>query len=283
MDPALLRERDAFRKRALALPTVEKRKHKHAHASESSRKKKKPSSPKSQVVASSRPTELNYKYLKASSKYKFGILAKIVNHMKVRHQRGDTYALTIDEILDETNQLDVGLKQKHWLITEALCNNPKIQVSESNKYSFKPKYNLRGRKDLLRLLDRHDQKGLGGILLEDIQESLPMAEKAVKILGDQIIIVVRPVDKKKILFYNDKSCQFTVDEDFQKLWRSIAVDSLDEGKIEEYLKKQGITSMQDIGGKKIQVQKRRKPSRKGMKFKKHNDHMGDVLKDYSEN
>lgn len=30
-------------------------------------------------------------------------------------------------------------------------------------------------------------------------------------LGDQIIFVTRP-DKKKILFYNDKSCQFTVDE-----------------------------------------------------------------------
>lgn len=30
-------------------------------------------------------------------------------------------------------------------------------------------------------------------------------------LGDQIIFVNRP-DKKKILFYNDKSCQFTVDE-----------------------------------------------------------------------
>lgn len=33
----------------------------------------------------------------------------------------------------------------------------------------------------------------------------------VEALGDQIIFVNRP-DKKKILFYNDKSCQFTVDE-----------------------------------------------------------------------
>lgn len=30
-------------------------------------------------------------------------------------------------------------------------------------------------------------------------------------LGDQIIFVTRP-DKKKILFYNDKHCQFSVDE-----------------------------------------------------------------------
>ena len=32
-----------------------------------------------------------------------------------------------------------------------------------------------------------------------------------KALGDQILFVNRP-DKKKILFFNDKSCQFSVDE-----------------------------------------------------------------------
>lgn len=127
-------------------------------------------------------------------------------------------------------------------------------------------------------------------------------------LGDQIIFVTRP-DKKKILFYNDKHCQFMVDEgerrlalssvtwhlpsllrslsqtqiqtpapiprmdknvmiswsefcpakkkkniwfaEFQKLWRSIPVDSMDEEKIEEYLKKQGISSMQETGPKKV--------------------------------
>lgn len=39
--------------------------------------------------------------------------------------------------------------------------------------------------------------------------------------------------------------------EFQKLWRSVAVDGLDDDKIEEYLQKQGITSMQDIGVKKV--------------------------------
>ena len=28
------------------------------------------------------------------------------------------YALDLDEILDETNQLDIGNKNKHWLATE---------------------------------------------------------------------------------------------------------------------------------------------------------------------
>lgn len=38
--------------------------------------------------------------------------------------------------------------------------------------------------------------------------------------------------------------------EFQKLWRSVPVDSIDEEKIDEYLKKQGISSMQETGPKK---------------------------------
>ena len=100
-------------------------------------------------------------------------------------------------------------------MTEAIVSNPKTEVTD-RKYAFKPKYNLKDKKVLLRLLNKHDQRGLGGILLEDIEEGLPNSQKAVKALGDQIPFVNLP-DKKKILFFNDKSCQFSVDEKFQKL------------------------------------------------------------------
>jgi hypothetical protein len=42
-----------------------------------------------------------------------------------------------------------------------------------------------------------------------------------------------------------------VGTEFQKLWRSVTVDSMDEEKIEEYLKRQGISSMQESGPKKV--------------------------------
>ena len=57
-------------------------------------------------------------------------------------------------------------------------------------------------------------------------------------LQHEIICIERPIDKKKILFYNDRSAQLPVDEEFQKLWRGIAVESVDDDKIEEYLEKQ---------------------------------------------
>lgn len=37
---------------------------------------------------------------------------------QTRHQRGDTHHLTLDEILDETKLLDIGMKQKQWLMSE---------------------------------------------------------------------------------------------------------------------------------------------------------------------
>lgn len=274
-----MRERELFKKRALSTPAVEKR----PSASDSHKKKKakvdKEGSSGSKHTAESSNGSFN---LKASSGYKFGCLAKIVNYMKTRHQRGDTHFLNLEEILDETKLLDIGMKQKQWLMTEALANNPKIEVRDG-KYAFKPKYHLKDKKALLRLLDKHDQLGLGGVLLDDVEEGLPNSAKAIKALGDQIIFVTRP-DKKKVLFYNDKHCQFVVDEEFQKLWRSVPVDSMDEEKIEEYLKKQGISSMQETGPKKVlPVQKRKKPGgQKKRRFKTHNDHLAGVLEDYSD-
>lgn len=55
---------------------------------------------------------MNYKTMSGSSNKRFAILTKIVNHMKERHLSGDDHPLTIEEILDETNQLDIGSSTK---------------------------------------------------------------------------------------------------------------------------------------------------------------------------
>ncbi|XP_031416342.1 transcription initiation factor IIE subunit beta isoform X2 [Clupea harengus] len=281
MDPALLRERELFKKRALSTPAVERR----PAPSESSSSKKRKARPDKEASGSKQDSNngsFNLKALSGSSGYRFGVLAKIVNYMKTRHQKGDTHGLSLEEILDETKLLDIGMKQKQWLMGEALANNPKIEVNDG-RYGFKPKYNLKDKKALLRLLDKHDQLGLGGVMLEDVEEGLPNSAKAIKALGDQIVFVTRP-DKRKILFFNDKHCQFTVDDEFQKLWRSIPVDSMDEEKIEEYLKRQGITSMQETGPKKmLPIHKRKKGgSQKARRFKTHNHHLAGVLEDYTD-
>ncbi|KAF5281801.1 hypothetical protein FQA39_LY05015 [Lamprigera yunnana] len=278
MDPALLRERELFKKRALTTPSVEKKKSEPIRDDKRKPKATSNTAPKLDINT--------YKTATGSSQYRFGVLAKIVKYMRTRHQEGDQHPLTLEEILDETNQLDVGNKVKLWLQSEALQSNPKVEVTLDGKFIFKAMYKLKDRKSLLKLLKQQDLKGLGGILLDDVQESLPHAEKALKTLQNQneIIFVVRPTDKKKILFYNDRTASLPVDEEFQKLWRSVAVDAMDDAKIDEYLEKQGIRSMQDHGLKKPVAPKRKKAAQRKKQFKKprDNEHLADVLENYED-
>ncbi|XP_014227147.1 general transcription factor IIE subunit 2 [Trichogramma pretiosum] len=282
MDPALFKEHEAFKKRAAATPSIEKKRDKNgkeANTDESFRKKPKP------VIPSKPKVDINsYKNVTSASTVRFGILAKIVQYMKARHQDGDDYALSLDEILDETSQLDIGSRNKLWLENEALPQNPKIELTDDGKYIFKSMYKIKDKKSLLKLLKQHDLKGQGGIMLEDIKESLPHSEKHLKNLQNDIITIVRPQDKKQIIFYKDRTAEFPVDEDFQKLWRAVAVDAVDDAKMTEYLEKQGIRSMQDHGIKKMAPVKRKKGNNKKRAPKKprDNDHLADVLQHYDD-
>jgi transcription initiation factor TFIIE subunit beta len=60
-------------------------------------------------------------------------------------------------------------------LTKILCNNPKLDSTVEDgvrKYTFKPIYKIRTRKDLLNLIKDSQIKGEGGILLENVQESM---------------------------------------------------------------------------------------------------------------
>jgi transcription initiation factor TFIIE subunit beta len=90
------------------------------------------------------------------------------------------------------------------------------------------------------------------------------------------------VDKKKILFYNDKTALMPIDEEFQKLWRSVPVDGIDDNKIEEYLMHQGIRSMQDTSQKVLPSKLKRKAAPKKRTFKRprDNEHLKEILEEY---
>lgn len=237
-------------------------------------------------------TTHSYKTMTSYSQHNFIILAKIVKWLKERYLSGDSEPLTLEEILDETEQTDISPKVKNWLASEVLEQNPRITVvkpdneSEPVRYQFKPVIDVKDRKTLRKfLLDKY-QSGEGAIWLEDILESLPNGARIIKWLSDNehIVVITRPIDKKKVVFYNEGKQDLKIDDEFVKLWRSISVDGVADDKIEEYLEKHGIQSIQDLATKKMEpVQKRRKVMRRPNKnFKAHNEHMKDILQDYSE-
>ena len=66
------------------------------------------------------------------------------------------------------------------------------QVTDDQRYMFKAPFKLRDKKSLLKLLKRRDLNGEGGVFYDDVNESLPKAEKIVQSLtGDGKIIQVR--------------------------------------------------------------------------------------------
>merc|ERR1712228_323244 len=206
--------------------------------------------------------------------------------MRERHMAGEDHPLNLEEILDETSQLDVSSKTRMWLQNEALKQNPKLEVVENGeKFMYKPPFKLRDKKTLIKMLKRKDLNGEGGVYYDDVYESLPRAEKIVQNLtaDAKIIQIPRPCDKKKVLFYYDHTTDLDIDDEFIKQWRSVSVDGVDEAKIEEYLDKQGISSMRDQGTKKFNMPKRKKVAAKRKhRAPKDNEHMSDILEDYSE-
>jgi len=280
MDAALKREREDFKRRAMAVPVVENKKRKVEDTSTA----KKSASSSAAKSGKSGPS-FTSKYSSGGSNYKFGVLAKIVRHMKARHMDGMDHPLTLEEVLDETNQLDVTGATKMWLSTEALGNNPKIEVTPEMTYLFKPPYKMVNKKELIKLLKRKDLNGEGGIMYDDVLESLPNAEKIVQLLttNGKIIQISRPCDKKRVLFFYDHTTDLEIDGEFVKQWRSISVDGLDIQKIEDYLDKQGIRSMQDQGMKRLPMSKRKKAqANRKKKAPKDNEHLAHVLEDYDE-
>lgn len=239
------------------------------------------------------PGHTSFRTMTAYSQNNFSIIAKIVKLLKERHLEGDSEPLTLNDILDETEQTGISPKIKNWLDNEVLEQNPRVRtikpegdVKGPNKYQFKPLIDVKDRKTLRKYLMDKYQAGEGAVWIEDILESLPNAQRVIKWLvdNDHIVVITRQMDKKKIVFYNEGKQEEKIDDEFIKLWRSISVDGVSDDKIEEYLEKHGIQSIQDLESRRTEpIQRRRKIVRRQNKnFKAHNDHMKGILEDYSE-
>lgn len=72
----------------------------------------------------------------------------------------------------------------------ACCVFQVIQEEGETKYKYKPTYNLKDRKAFLNLLKRCDLHGDGGLLLDDIEESLPKCQQTLKKLGIVYEIII---------------------------------------------------------------------------------------------
>ncbi|THD23848.1 Transcription initiation factor IIE subunit beta [Fasciola hepatica] len=111
MDASLLREREAFLRRAKALPVVEK-----PRAVSNAVNDLGP--PPTKRIASSVPSDLRSAELRPALQGKFAVLSSVVKYMKQRHLERDTHPLTVEEILEEARLHDTPQSTIRWLEEE---------------------------------------------------------------------------------------------------------------------------------------------------------------------
>ncbi|GMR36951.1 hypothetical protein PMAYCL1PPCAC_07146 [Pristionchus mayeri] len=292
MDASLLKSKAAFMKAASTTSAVQIRPQPEYSTYDSEqvkKKKKKKSSHKTEDTGGKVLDNLEVDFSSASNAIansaNFSTMAKIVDYMKKRRLSNisSDWGLSLNEILEEIQVFDLSKKSEQWL-REALPKNPRLTVVDDSKFIFKPPYPIKGRTSLIKVLVKQHQDGRGGILLSDLSECIPNAEKTLEGLAGEVIVIPTQVNKRKdkVIFWNDPSTNFEVDEDFKSIWRMVSVDHLDEKKIEEYLVKHGIDTMRDLAPKKnLAGPPKRKQAKRRTNVKVHNEHLDDVLEDYN--
>ncbi|KAI0988276.1 hypothetical protein GJ496_003315 [Pomphorhynchus laevis] len=229
----------------------------------------------------------------SGSQQKFSTLCRIVNFLQARYLNGHYDPITLNEIITQL-KFEISQKVRTWLLDDALKNNPRVRMTDSTEgmpgtcgFSYEPPLKVTNRKSLLRLLKEHHHKGDGGILVDDIRKSLPNADVILKMIANCTILIQRS-DKKEVLFYRDSVNWKRQPDDIRQLWRDVPMDGVDMFKIEQHLKKRGISHVpvKETTKSSNQRKSRRKHvnvkhQQKSYPNKIMNVHMQGILKDYS--
>ena len=100
-----------------------------------------------------------------------------VDRLKRRYQK-QKKSIILEDLIKSV-RLDLDPAEKNWLFN-VLKENPKCHFDyEKKRFSFKPTYEMHNKDDLLNLLRDHYDNGLGGIMLDDVNECLLKPEEAI--------------------------------------------------------------------------------------------------------
>ncbi|KAI8588517.1 hypothetical protein BDZ88DRAFT_191283 [Geranomyces variabilis] len=127
-------------------------------------------------------------------------------------------------------------------LRELLKNNPKITYHpREGTYQYKPKYAIRSKEDLLKLLyDTRDQGGTEMKELIDSWAGLPQAVTELEKSGE--IIVLTQNNRPRILFWNQKEYNVKMSPEFHEYWHKVQVPR--EADLAKELERAGLKSME---------------------------------------
>jgi hypothetical protein len=213
-------------------------------------------------------------------------LTNIVEKLQERFLSGQTEPITLEEIIEESGLL-IEPSDKHWLASEALLVNEKIDVKkldDVNRFVYKPPLDLKAPKKvhLLNLLKSRHERCEGAITVDDVRDTIPKskADLIIDSLTKSNDVVKIPSNKKEILFYTDRAYDLRVNPEFIESWRKISVEGLDDKKIWEFLDHHGHYGLTKNTPRQAQLPKPKRGGRRPNTMK-HNEHVADQLMDFS--
>ena len=167
-----------------------------------------------------------------------------------------------------------------------LKNHEKISFDRTGAdgvgtFSFRPIHNIRSSSQLLGHLQ--SQPTAQGLNVRALRDGWPGAEDAINLLETQGKLLVtrnKKDDHAKMVWPNDPSLRFDIDDEFKNMWHKIRLP--EAGALAEELEREGLTptnKSRAVKAKpKVQEKKTKKPRKSG---KTTNVHMMGVLRDYS--
>ncbi|KAL8816588.1 MAG: hypothetical protein Q9223_004423 [Gallowayella weberi] len=167
------------------------------------------------------------------------------------------------------------------LIRHAKVNHEPKRDGSPAVFSFRPVHNIRSGESLLQYLQ--SQRDAQGLSVKELRDGWPSAEDAIgKLEAEGRLLVTR--NKKdnhaRMVWPNDSSLNFEIDEEFKQLWHKIKLP--EPGALADELEKEGLTPANKHRLIKKPTKTQEKPKRKARAGgKTTNVHMAGILKDFS--
>ena len=209
-------------------------------------------------------TQITYAVEYLKSKGVPQTLNDLLSYLSLQHKESQ-YKNSIAAILQRHDKVDFERKRD----------------GAESTYSFRPVHNIRSSDRLLgHLQSQHTFQGLSA---RELRDGWPQAEDAIDELEEQGKLLVtrnRKDNHAKMVWPDDPSLKFQIDDEFQSIWHKIRLPPPDA--LADELKREGLTPANKKGSKKATMktpEKKRKKPRKGGRTT--NTHMAGVLRDYS--
>lgn len=158
---------------------------------------------------------------------RFSLLAAIVECLKSAYLNNNRVPMTLDEVLAATDNADTSFTDRAWLLETALPSNKRVKLV-GEILSYCPPYELTDKRSLFDLLIRYDRHGLGGVLLDDVRESIANFDHVMRVLRHHYCHVTRKDTEKDVLFLYEPSLVADFDEEFVRLWKSAIPEGLED-------------------------------------------------------